>query len=133
MIIYVSETEYGFMPHWTEVLKGCQIKLHQAELDGCDTAEPIFLLRNESVAIPDHCKSFDLFDCYAFDDGLAFRNILIALATMEILATPSVRTQFCKIIMKSKHLFNDFSEHCHLFKQLLLSCGFLIDINGKVG
>lgn len=133
MKIYVNENDIGPMSHWTDILKQCQRKLHQYELDGLSTDSPIYLLRNESVEIPKKCEVFTLFDSHCFKDGLAFRNVHVALSAFEIMATPSVRSQLSKIITKSQHLFNDIEVETHVFKQLFLSCGILINMNDKFG
>ena len=133
MIISINDIEPLKNEYFTEVLKKCQIKLHEYELKNqTKYSEHVILILHPLVEIPEPVKNFTIFDSHCFKNGISFKNLFVALSSIEILATPSVRTDLSQVINRSGNLFNDIDEHFYITKQLFLSCGIMLNTSNRI-
>lgn len=133
MKIVINEKCNWLNPHQDESIKVFLKRLYRVEIKGYDFNEPVYLIATEETEIPKECESFTLFDMHCVNGVLSFRNIHEALSALEIIASPSVQSLIYPMIKNGDHLADSIDEHFGIFKPLFLSCGILLNSNGKNG
>lgn len=133
MIIPVYDLPTTKNEYWTDTLKKCQEILYRHELDNAIIhSDPVILVLYPEVVVPNEVNDFSLFDAHTFENGFSFKNYHVAISMLEVLATPKIRSDLCQAINRRRNLFNDIAEHFYITKQLFLSCGFVVNIDGKI-